>query len=320
MNIKLHKLCITASTLNQVIRHKCSDDFEKVLYEQCLSILRRMYDKNSFKNEAVLHGQKYEKLLIENKYFDPERFLVQEQFEKDVMIEGMNIPFRATLDVHDTLNDEILEIKCPFYKAITLSNAQEYTDNYNTQLQMQLLCSGLKTAKVVIYWEGKLFGCKTGKLFECKSVTLDNTFISKNKTIIKKFWKKLNEVHAKYIAKETKVVHEVEKYEESPLNRDLELMSDIAGYSELSQIIEQKNQELLQLKEKIVNKIDNYGLDKFSTPFLSISRTSGSCRYDYQRILKEKYSFNLETDITDEERKNFMKKTSGSWAFRLKQA
>jgi hypothetical protein len=312
MNIKLHKLCITASTLNQVIRHKSSDDFEKVLYEQCISIIRRMYDKNSFKNEAVLHGQKYEKLLIENKYFDPERFLVQEQFEKDVMIEGMNIPFRATLDVHDTLNDEILEIKCPFYKAITLSNAQEYANNYNTQLQVQLLCSGIKTAKVVIYWEGKLF--------ECKSVTLDNTFISKNKTIIKKFWKKLNEVHAKYIAKETKVVHEVEKYEESPLNRDLELMSDIAGYSELSQMIEQKNQELLQLKEKIVNKIDNYGIDKFSTPFLTISRTTGSYRCDYQKILKDKYGFNLETDITDDERKIFMKKTSGSWAFRLKQA
>jgi hypothetical protein len=312
MNIKLHKLCTTASTLNQVIRHKCSDDFEKVLYEQCLSILRRMYDKNSFKNEAVLHGQKYEQLLVENKYFDAERFLLQEQFEKDVMIEGMNIPFRATLDVHDTLNDEIIEIKSPFYKAITLSNAQEYADNYNTQLQIQMLCSGIKSAKVVIYWEGKLF--------ECQSVIPDKDFISKNKATIKKFWKKLNDVHAKYIAKETKVVHEVEKYEESPLNRDSELMSDIAGYTELSQIIEQKNQELLELKEKIINKIDSYGFDRLNTPFVSIWRTSGSYRCDYQKILKEKYNFNLETDLIDEERKNFMKKTSGSWAFRLKQA
>lgn len=312
MNIKLHKLCITASTLNQVIRYKDSDDFEKVLNEQCLSIMRRMYDKNSFKNEAVLHGQKYEKLLVENKYSDGERFLLQEQFEKDVFIEGINIPFRATLDVHDTLNGEIFEIKCPFYKAITVCNAQEYADNYNTQLQIQMLCSGIKSAKVVIYFEGKLF--------ECQSVTLDNNFISKNKATIKKFWKKLNDVHTKYIEKETKVVHEVEKYEDSPLNDDLELMSDIAGYTELSQIIDQKNQELLALREKIINKIDDYGIDKFTTPFISIWRNSGSYRCDYQKILKEKYHFNPDSDISEEERALFMKKTSGSWAFRLKQA
>lgn len=311
MNIKLDRLCITASTLNQVIRNRDTEEFEKVLYEQCLSIIRRMYDKQSFTNEAILHGKKYEQLLIESKYSDSNMFLVQEQFNKEVFIDGQNIPFRATLDVHDILNDDVIEIKCPFYKPIDGHNAQAYADNYEAQLQIQLLCSGLKTARVVIY--------RDGKLFECKSLTIDNNFIKNNKAIIIRFWEVLNELHTKYQQKDRKVMHEVEQYEDSPLNRDLDLISDIVGYNELAQIIEQKNIELAEFKERITSKIDGYGIEKFETPFMTIYRRGDSQRCDYQKILKDKYNFNLDTDISEEERGFFMKKVSGSWTFKPKQ-
>ena len=42
-------------------------------------------------------------------------------------------------------------------KAIESSNAEDYANKYSTQIQVQLLCSNAKQAKVLIYWKGKLF-------------------------------------------------------------------------------------------------------------------------------------------------------------------
>jgi hypothetical protein len=312
--LKMNELSITASTLNQVINaYNRNKDYEKELYRQSLSIIQRMYDIPSESNEAMEHGKKYEKLLIENKFKD-DRYETQKVCETKVTCEDTEINIRATLDVYDKESDEIIELKCPYIYSVNSNNANDYASRYYTQVQIQYLCSKASKARVGIY--------SNNEFFMCNHIPFDENFIKDNERVIMDFWETLERTYKNYTEGDTQTIIDINKHLEgaNPLLKDRDLLEKIEAYWHISKKITEEESRRKQLKEEITRTMNEYGVSKCNTlPMITISKTVGSNRMDYSKYLKDKFSF-TPSMLSEEEKAVYMKKAEDTWVFRLKQS
>ena len=355
-NLGLDELCLTASSLSSVLlsvekaREKDDEDiYIDALYEKSIDTIRRLYGvkthpdscignamtiKEKQKQQMMADGKKYEKLILDKRFNDP-RYAKQKCFKTNISIYGTIIPLRATLDIWDTQENKIIEIKSPYlgmayfkeaphvdgesYEPISQINKDLYAEKYIPQVQVQYLCAkdsideknppvNPKSANILIYSQGKLF--------TSNNIPFDPNFIEENQLIILEFWEELNRFHDLYLAGDKQTMLDVHKFEDfSKIFQDDSLMEDFLEYAELAKKSYELEERKKLLKHYIVKKLEHNQYSDIPLPFLRVKKTKGAETIRYSQIVKDKFDFN---SLTEEEKNKYISPASPAWRFTLR--
>lgn len=331
--ISLDKVCITASSLNSIMRKQfhAPHELKKEMHKMAISTIRRMVGAKGEDNPVFIAGHVAEDQIVCD-FYQGANFQTQKVCEKVVDIAGKTIIFHATLDVFDYINNLIVEIKSIQTKKVPSLGVKEWMNNvycaeYDTQAQVQMLCLSEYYKFLFHIWD-----VKNNQHYTSKPWRKDEDFINKNKKIILDYWNILNHLYHKYLSNDKNVHLEVWAYDEAILeekrkefyagefdyNIDYALKQKVDDfedlciqYKEISELKKQKEKELLsiitpcmQAKGITIAKINNVVVKK------TLIKTS----INYKEIVVEK---KILPTLTEEELKHFSTEAENVYSIRF---
>jgi hypothetical protein len=290
VNIRLHGLCITASSLRSVIDPASFDDKDPYtrMYNASIQTIRRIVDAPSDDNYMFREGRNKEDEIV-NDHFQSVNFEKQKVCGKIVNIGGIDIPFRALLDVYDSDTKSIVEIKCAVRKEPDLSNInywinEVYCKAYNVQAQVQMLCcSDFHKMVFLVYTKSN------NQLYYSKIWEQDKLFVQKHEKVILQYWKMLCDVNKRYLDGDTQVKLKVHEYDNNyKLILGAEMEVDIEKYIRLDKEVRDRKGELELIKRDIIRKLESRNLQDVRLNGFSAKKYPKSKVYKYSDIVRDK--------------------------------
>jgi len=335
MSILLDKLCITASSLNHILytNEKIQNEKEKRMYKMCISTIKRIVNIKNDSNFMMQIGSNMEDSLIEQHFSDTEKYSHQRVCEKTFNIGGIDIPFRATLDVFNNVTKTIIEIKCAVLKKPDPNNIEHsdinhwinnvYCKEYNTQAQLQMLCcddfqsmrflvSAVKEKKEIKSQEERC-------LYTSKCWEKDENFLEKHTDDILCYWNMLQDVFDKFLKNDEQTLLDL-YFEDEPKKNEL-LSQEVKDYikdylkkhDEKVAFETDSKAKLLEIKSsmKELNDLILASLPKGDQPFkfgrYSLTKQPASTTYKWAAIVKHKgIEQQIIDSLTEKEKEDFI--------------
>lgn len=340
--ILLDSLCVTASTLRYIISPFSWEPYSDNLYlrmlEGAVSTIRRIINVNDKQVYCYPReqGTDMEKIIVENHFDDEARFLTQVKAENVIEVQGVPVKFRGTLDVYDTEEHRITEIKyavraypknldgsaIPQERLGALSIQQwnawaiDYCKKYDVQAQVQMLA--MNCGKLNFFIRSKVAEwVMESPNFLVSNWKKDEQFLEKSGDIILQYWKMLNEKYEQFL-QETKqiMVYVYTGTDNEHKVEDLlgeEMRNLIHKYVELYEEKSAIERELEQVKKSIEAEASYNELTVFKFNGVSVKKTEPSVTYSYAKIVKDK---RILDSLTEEEKIFYSQSKSGGYTIR----
>lgn len=258
------------------------------MYNASIQTIRRIVDAPSDDNYIFREGRNKEDEIVSD-YFQPENFEKQKVCGRIVNIGGIDIPFRALLDVYDSDTKSIIEIKCAVKKEPDLSKInywinEIYCKAYNVQAQVQMLCcSKFETMRFLVYTKSN------NQLYYSKIWEQDKLFIHKHEKVILQYWKMLCDVNKRYLDGDQQIKVKVHEYDNNyKLILGAEMEVDIEKYIKLDKEVRDRKDELELIKREIIRKLESRNLQDVRLNGFSAKKYPKSKVYKYADIVKDK--------------------------------
>ncbi|MGL6107542.1 MAG: hypothetical protein ACRC03_15580 [Romboutsia sp.] len=223
-------------------------------------------------------------------HFQSENFEKQKVCGRIVNVGGVNIPFRALIDVYDSDTRSIIEIKSAIKKEPDLSNINHwineiYCKAYNVQAQVQMLCcSDFHKMRFLVYTKSN------NQLYYSKIWEQDKLFMQKHEKVILQYWKMLCDVNKRYLDGDQQVklkVHENDtNYKLLILGAEMEV--DIERYIRLDKELRDRKDELELIKREIIRKLESRNLQDVRLNGFSAKKYPKLKTFKYSDIVRDK--------------------------------
>lgn len=344
-SIQLDAPCITASSLRYVLSpFKWEDhsgdsiqDLYDRIYKMSISIIRRVKGVAEAIHYITEAGKIMEDEVVELFFSDTNRYETQKKADKEIMVNGVPVPFRATIDVYDNQINKIIEIKYAVnakpkdcfgdslskqdLKTLTKQDWDDWVQNsyvvgYSTQAQVQMLCCECDALDFLVC--SRHADATLGQsFFKVPNFKKDVDFINKNQTVILKFWNELQRVWESFLSEDKQVVLDVYKNTEYQDQVSVLISDDIKRLVELysSYCLKKRLLEsrMENLKSSIVTLMKVDELNDISHNRVHVKKGKPKVSIKYADIVKD---MGLLDKLTDEEMKKYSRKIEESYTFR----
>lgn len=350
--IALDKLCITASSLNSVLRYKdhAPHILQKEMHKMAISTIRRMVEASGEDNPIFQAGHIAEDSVVCD-YYQGDIFIKQKECDISISIDNHIVPFHATLDVYDYISNTITEIKSIQKKRVPqdvekvwmncATNGEtshgkivleqwinnEYCSDYDTQAQIQMLCLP-ECYKFFfhIFYVAKNLHCLS------KQWKKNPNFLQENKKIILEYWNTLKDCYQKFTDNNKNIQLEVFAYEKDILEEkrkefysgsfdytdDYALRQKVDDFEalcmEYKKISELKKEKESELLSIITPCMESKGLEVAKINNIAIKKSPVKVTMKYKEIVLEK---KIIPTLTEEELEYFSSKSENVYTIRF---